>query len=69
MKTQKQIIIERIQKTGSVDNLWAMNNYILRLASRISELRDEGYNLVGKFGKELNKPRRLWKNYYYILKK
>lgn len=52
---------------GYVDNFWAMRNYILRLGARIKDLKAKGYKIYGENGKNLNKPRSLWKNFYYFL--
>ena len=67
-KTQLQIVRERLERYGSVDNFWAIQHYILRLGARIDELRIEGMKIEGAFGKALGKKRPNWKNYYYLLK-
>jgi len=44
--TQKQFILEHLQRFGSIEPLTALREYgIFRLASRISDLRKEGYNI------------------------
>ena len=65
--TQKEIVRNRILETGSVDNFWAIQNFILRLGSIIFDLRKEGMIISGKFGKDLGLDKHLWKNYYYLL--
>jgi len=47
--TQKQKIIERFKQDGFVTNFWAIDNYILRLASIISMLRKEGWNIKTEY--------------------
>ena len=64
-KTQTQIVLDRINEVGYVDNFWAIQNYILRLGGIIYKLRKDGMNFSGAFGKELGKERAYWKNYYY----
>ena len=68
-KTQLQIVRERLEKYGYVDNFWAIKNYILRLGAVVYDLRQEGLEIEGAFGKALGKKRPNWKNYYYLLKK
>ena len=42
--TQKQIILTHLQKKGSIDSMSAIVKYgITRLASYISQLKNEGY--------------------------
>lgn len=65
--TQKEKVLQRINKVGYVDNYWAIKNYILRLGALMFRLKKE-IEFEGKSGLELNKPRRLHKNYYYVLK-
>ena len=65
-KTQKQIVLDRINEVGYADNFWAFHNYILRLGAIIYRLRREGMEFTGAFGEELGKERAYWKNYYYI---
>jgi hypothetical protein len=63
--TQKLKVKNRIEEIGYVDNFWAIESYILRLGAIIYELRKEGYDFMGAFGKEMGKDKPLWKNYYY----
>ena len=42
MKTQKQEVLERIQKDGGITRAQAANMYIFELSSRIGELETEG---------------------------
>lgn len=47
MDTQKKRILKHLQRYQKIDPLKAWNYYgVYRLASRISELRAEGYNVV-----------------------
>jgi len=68
MKTQEEIVLDRLLEKGEVDNFWAISNYILRLGAIICQLRKKGYVIEGIFGKERGKDKQFWKNYYYILK-
>ena len=65
---QIETVKNRVLETGSVDNLWAINNNILRLGAIIHKLkRRDNMCFTGKFGKELGMERRYWKNFYYTL--
>ena len=44
IKTQHQVIREKLIKDGSISNVWAVNHYIFRLSERIRELVDKGWN-------------------------
>ena len=60
-----QDLVERFKEDGFVTNFWAIDNYILRLASIISTLRQEGWNIETRY-----KGVRGHKNCeYYLLKK
>ena len=61
-KTQKEIVLNRLERYGQINNFWAFHNYILRLGDIIYRLRKEGYNITGSFGTGKNK-----KNFYYFL--
>ena len=54
--TQKQRVINEFKKYGVVTNFWAMSNYILRLASIISTMRQGGWDIKtvykGKVGEK-----------------
>lgn len=43
MKTQKQIIIERLEEDGFISRNWCLKNYISRLSSIIFNLKKEGW--------------------------
>ena len=49
-QTQKERVIERLKTDGCVDNFWAFHNYILRLGAIIHGLREDGWNIDGRFG-------------------
>lgn len=66
--TQKKRVIKKLIEKGSVNNFWAFHNYILRLGAIIYELRNDGWEIDGAYGKELKKNRKFWKNYYYTVK-
>lgn len=62
--TQKQKVLNRLKETGSVDNFWAIQNYILRLGAIIHALTKEGYRFQDRsFGTGKDR-----KNYSYSLK-
>lgn len=63
--TQRQRIINKLEADGEVSNLWAIDNYILRLGAIIHELRLLGWEFEGKFGKERGEEKHNWKNFYY----
>lgn len=44
-KTQKERVIDKLLEEGEVTNFWAIHSYILRLASLISTLRKEGWEI------------------------
>jgi hypothetical protein len=67
MKTQKERIIQHLKKCGWVSNVWAVNNYILRLSERIRELERIGMRFKKASGHELGKPKHMKKYYFYIL--
>jgi len=43
--TQTQIIKNRIEKYGFVENLWSIKNNIWRLGARVNELRNDGMKI------------------------
>lgn len=48
-KTQNEIILEHLSDYGSITNMEAATEYgIMRLASRIYDLRKLGYPIVGE---------------------
>tara|TARA_R100000773_G_scaffold43319_1_gene41622 strand:+ start:136 stop:351 length:216 start_codon:yes stop_codon:yes gene_type:complete len=54
--TQKQRIIRHLKDKGSITALQAMKEYgIMRLTSRICELKDEGYNIKSEFVSSKNR--------------
>lgn len=47
--TQKEMILKHLQEHPSITSAEAMNRYgIYRLASRIWDLRNDGYNIVSE---------------------
>ncbi len=47
--TQTEKILQHLDEFGSITSLEAMNEYgIMRLASRISDLKRKGYNIISK---------------------
>lgn len=64
---QKERVLERLKQEGYVDNFWAIQNRMLRLGAIIHELKRDGYEFKGAFGKDLGKDRNFHKNYYYHL--
>jgi len=65
-KSQAQTVLARIEEVGYVDNLWAKDNYILRLAAVIKDLKDAGKEFDGEYGKKLGYSKPNWKNFYYF---
>ena len=65
MKTQRERVLAKLKATGSVDNFFAINNYILRLGDIIFRLKKKGWKFEGNFGRQLGKPMGVWRNYYY----
>ena len=56
LPTQKQRIIRHLKDKGSITALQAMKQYgIMRLTSRICELKDEGYNIKSEFVSSKNR--------------
>lgn len=56
LPTQKQRIIRHLKDKGSITSLQAMKEYgIMRLTSRICELKDEGYNIKSEFVSSKNR--------------
>jgi hypothetical protein len=54
--TQKQRIIRHLNDKGTITSREAMNEYgIMRLSSRVCELRDEGYNIRSEFVSSRNR--------------
>lgn len=64
MKTQLEIIKEKLLKDKVITNVWAVKNYILRLSERIRELKEDGMIIHGEFIKKGNKKTRTYQ--YYI---
>ena len=56
LPTQKQRIIRHLKDKGSITALQAMKEYgIMRLTSRICELKDEGYNIKSELVSSKNR--------------
>tara|TARA_R100000781_G_scaffold11049_1_gene10229 strand:- start:416 stop:643 length:228 start_codon:yes stop_codon:yes gene_type:complete len=54
--TQKDRIIRHLKDKGSITALEAMKEYgIMRLTSRICELKDQGYNIKSEFVSSKNR--------------
>lgn len=67
--TQHQRIIEYMQKNGSITTLQAMNDLgCMRLSSRISELKKQGYNIKSEYveGKNRYQEKVYYKRYSLI---
>lgn len=64
MKTQIEIIKEKLLKDGEITNVWAVRNFILRLGARIKDLRDDGMIIHGEFIKKGNRKTRTYQ--YFI---
>jgi molybdenum-dependent DNA-binding transcriptional regulator ModE len=47
--TQSQRVLEYIRETGSITQLEALRELgVMRLASRVSDLKRQGYNIISK---------------------
>ena len=45
--TQKSVLLDHLRQFGSIEPLTALHEYgIYRLGARISDLRNEGYNII-----------------------
>jgi len=54
--TQKERIIRHLKDKGSITSLEAMREYgIMRLTSRVCELKDQGYNIRREFVSSRNR--------------
>ena len=54
--TQSQKVLEYIRQFGSITQLEALRDIgVMRLASRVSDLRKQGYNIVGDREAVLNR--------------
>jgi len=65
-QSQRERVLEKLNRDGYVDNFWAIEHYILRLGAIICDLSKEGMQFKRAFGKELGKEQKYWKNFYYI---
>jgi len=45
-ETQKAIVLAKLKKDGSVSNVWAINQRILRLAAIVCDIRAEGTKIA-----------------------
>lgn len=62
--SQRKIIERKLKEQGYVDNVWAFNNYILRLGAIIHELRQDGWEIDTNYKNETGH-----RNCHYILVK
>ena len=46
--TQKEKVIEQLNKTGKVSRNWCLQNFISRLSAIALQLKKEGWNLKGQ---------------------
>jgi hypothetical protein len=54
--TQNQMILMHLQDYGSITSIQAMQEYgFMRLASRINDLKREGYNIISETMKSKNR--------------
>ena len=49
MKTQQDIVLEKLIREGEVSNKWAIFNGIWRLGAVICQLKKAGWNIDGQF--------------------
>lgn len=64
MKTQQQIVKDKLLKDGQITNVWSVQHYILRLSSLINRLRNEGMSIHGEYLKRGKNKTRTYQ--YYI---
>ena len=58
--TQNQMILMHLQDYGSITSIEAMQQYgIMRLASRINDLKREGYNIVSE---TMKSKKQIWRD-------
>ncbi len=62
-KTQKEIVLEKLEKEGKITNLWCIQHGIWRLSDVILHLRNEGHEIVTEYNTE-----KVGKNCHYYLK-
>lgn len=67
MKTQSQIIKDKLVEDGRIDNKWAIEHYIWRLGARISDLRQSGWKIDGDFKRVKGKKTKVFE--YYLVGK
>jgi len=49
MKTQQDIVLEKLIREGEVSNKWAIFNGIWRLGAVIHSIREQGFNIIGDY--------------------
>lgn len=68
--TQQQKIIEHLEKYGSITPWEAMTEYgIMRLASRVLELKKQGYDIETTIEYSINRDNKVCHFAKYFLKK
>lgn len=69
-KTQKETVLEHLQKYGSINSLKCVLKYkILDLQSIIMNLRREGYNITDEWKKSKGQFANKYKEYYLMEEK
>lgn len=63
MKTQYIQVLKKLEKDGSVSNLWAVRNYILRLSAIIFKMKERGYTFRTYWKKD--RKGKITKEYVY----
>jgi hypothetical protein len=58
--TQKEKVVDELLENKSVNNFWAIHNYILRLGAVIHSLKKDHWIFDGHFGEGADK-----KNFFY----
>lgn len=46
-QTQKEFVISKLKKDGSISRNFCLSNYISRLGAIVNQLNNEGWNLEG----------------------
>lgn len=67
MDSQLKIIKERLLRGEPVTRNWALRNYIGRLASRITDLKNDGMMIKGFTITYLNDVGKKCRDYEYVL--
>jgi hypothetical protein len=62
MKTQLEIVREKLHEDGEITRNWCLERYLTRLSARIEDMVHEGYQIEGSYVKTAH-----GKDYRYTL--